>query len=82
MAGAARWLGRLVLTSAMLFAVVGCAEIAPAAPQTPPRWVIRNTPVPVFAGGLPLILATIGFTFFGEALRDALDPKLQGKRMP
>ena len=30
----------------------------------------------------PLILATIGFTFFGEALRDALDPKLSGRRMP
>ncbi|WP_428424382.1 ABC transporter permease [Pararhizobium sp.] len=38
--------------------------------------VIRTTPLPVIAGGLPLILATIGFTFFGEALRDALDPKL------
>lgn len=44
--------------------------------------VIRNTPVPVIAGGLPLILATIGFTFFGEALRDALDPKLSGRRTP
>jgi peptide/nickel transport system permease protein len=44
--------------------------------------VIRNTPVPVIAGGMPLILATIGFTFFGEALRDALDPKLSGKRAP
>ena len=44
--------------------------------------VIRNTPVPVIAGSLPLIIATIGFTFFGEALRDALDPKLSGKRMP
>eukprot|EP01035_Chromulina_nebulosa_P013790 gene13790-18274_t len=33
--------------------------------------VIRTTPVPVIAGGMPLILATIGFTFFGEALRDA-----------
>jgi peptide/nickel transport system permease protein len=42
--------------------------------------VIRNTPVPVLAGGLPLIAATIGFTFFGEALRDALDPKLSGRR--
>ncbi|MGV3549753.1 ABC transporter permease [Rhizobium sp.] len=59
-------------------------------PQTP-SWgnilsdgfsVIRNTPVPVIAGGIPLILATIGFTFFGEALRDALDPKLSGKRTP
>ncbi|MDB5524893.1 MAG: Peptide transporter permease [Rhizobium sp.] len=44
--------------------------------------VIRKTPVPVIAGGIPLILATIGFTFFGEALRDALDPKLSGRRTP
>jgi peptide/nickel transport system permease protein len=44
--------------------------------------VIRKTPVPVIAGGMPLILATIGFTFFGEALRDALDPKLAGRRTP
>ena len=26
---------------------------------------------------MPLILATLGFTFLGEGLRDALDPKLQ-----
>lgn len=42
--------------------------------------VIRNSPVPVIAGGVPLILATVGFTFFGEALRDALDPKLRKER--
>ena len=44
--------------------------------------VIRNSAVPVIAGGGPLILATIGFTFFGEALRDALDPKLNPERKP
>ena len=44
--------------------------------------VIRNSPVPVIAGGAPLILATIGFTFFGEAMRDALDPKLNPERKP
>ncbi len=44
--------------------------------------VIRNSAVPVIAGGAPLILATIGFTFFGEALRDALDPKLNPERKP
>ncbi len=37
---------------------------------------IRDTPWLVVAGGLPLILTTIGFTFLGEALRDAFDPKL------
>ncbi len=44
--------------------------------------VIRSTALPVIAGGAPLILATIGFTFFGEALRDALDPKLARERKP
>jgi peptide/nickel transport system permease protein len=30
---------------------------------------------PIVAGCLPLVLVTLGFTFVGEALRDALDPK-------
>ena len=38
---------------------------------------IRNTPWPIIAGGLPLILATLGFTFLGESLRDIFDPKLR-----
>lgn len=38
---------------------------------------IGHTPWLVIAGGLPLILATLGFTFLGEALRDAFDPKLK-----
>lgn len=38
---------------------------------------IGHTPWLVMAGGLPLILATLGFTFLGEALRDAFDPKLK-----
>lgn len=38
--------------------------------------VIRMTALPVIVGSVPIILATVGFTFFGEALRDALDPKL------
>jgi peptide/nickel transport system permease protein len=38
---------------------------------------IRNTPWMVIAGSLPLILATLGFTFLGEALRDAFDPRLR-----
>lgn len=28
----------------------------------------------VIAAGMPIVLATLGFTFLGEALRDALDP--------
>jgi peptide/nickel transport system permease protein len=40
---------------------------------------IRNSPWPIIAGGIPLILVTLGFTFFGESLRDILDPKLRKK---
>ena len=41
------------------------------------RQIIRDTPWPVIAGGLPLILTTLGFTFLGEALRDIFDPRLR-----
>ncbi len=39
--------------------------------------VIRDTPWPIIAGGVPLILTTLGFTFLGEALRDIFDPRLR-----
>jgi peptide/nickel transport system permease protein len=39
--------------------------------------IIRDTPWPVIAGGVPLVLTTLGFTFLGEALRDVFDPKLR-----
>ncbi len=42
-----------------------------------PIFEIRHGPI--IAGGIPLILVTLGFTFFGESLRDILDPKLRGK---
>lgn len=38
--------------------------------------VIRDTPWMVVAGGVPLILTTLGFTFLGEALRDVFDPRM------
>jgi len=41
------------------------------------RQIIRSTPWPVIAGGIPLILTTLGFTFLGEALRDIFDPRLR-----
>jgi len=41
---------------------------------------VRNTPWPILAGGLPLIVTTLGFTFLGEALRDTFDPKLRTDR--
>ncbi|MFY9238047.1 MAG: ABC transporter permease [Roseovarius sp.] len=42
--------------------------------------LIRQTPWLVVAGGLPIILATLGFTFLGESLRDVVDPKLRKNR--
>lgn len=38
---------------------------------------IYNTPWPVIAGGIPVILTTLGFTFLGESLRDVFDPRLR-----
>ena len=42
--------------------------------------LIRNTPWLIIAGGIPLILTTLGFTFLGEAVRDVVDPKLRGRK--
>ncbi len=39
--------------------------------------LIRNTPWPIIAGSIPLLLITLGFTFLGESLRDLIDPKLR-----
>ncbi|MGB9673265.1 MAG: ABC transporter permease [Anaerolineales bacterium] len=41
---------------------------------------IRLSPWPVAWSGLALILTTMGFTLFGESLRDVLDPRLSGTR--
>jgi peptide/nickel transport system permease protein len=41
---------------------------------------IRDTPWPVLAGGFPLVVTTLGFTFLGEALRDLFDPTLRHER--
>jgi len=41
---------------------------------------VRNSPWPLVAGGLPLIITTLGFTFLGETMRDVLDPKLRNNR--
>jgi peptide/nickel transport system permease protein len=41
---------------------------------------IRQSPWPITWAGLTLIITTLGFTLFGEALRDVLDPRLSGTR--
>jgi peptide/nickel transport system permease protein len=38
---------------------------------------IRESPWIAVAGGLPIIIATLGFTFLGETLRDQFDPRLR-----
>lgn len=40
---------------------------------------LRAAPYMVMIAGLPLVLSTLGFTFLGEGLRDALDPRLHGR---
>lgn len=41
---------------------------------------IRQSPWPIVWSGLTLIITTLGFTLFGESLRDVLDPTLSGTR--
>jgi peptide/nickel transport system permease protein len=38
---------------------------------------IRQSVWLVVAGGIPIVLTTLGFTFLGETLRDIFDPKLR-----
>ncbi len=40
---------------------------------------LRSAPYMVLVAGLPPVLSTLGFTFLGEGLRDALDPRLNGR---
>jgi len=41
---------------------------------------LRQAPYVVVVAGIPLVLATLGFTFLGEGLRDVLDPRGAGRR--
>lgn len=41
---------------------------------------IRQSPWPIAWSGVVLVLTTLGFTLFGETLRDVLDPRLSGTR--
>lgn len=40
---------------------------------------IRETVWIVVAGGVPIIITTLGFTFLGETLRDVFDPRLKAR---
>ena len=87
-------LGPFFILAAMNLPVVitieaGMSFLGIGVPPGTPSWgatlkdgfdYIRTTPWIILAGGLPLILVTLGFTFLGEALRDQLDPKLRKGR--
>ena len=84
-------IGPLLIVASMDIPVVvtieaGLSFLGVGVPPPTPSWgsilhdgysFIRNTPWLVIAGGVPLILTTLGFTFLGESLRDIFDPKLQ-----
>jgi peptide/nickel transport system permease protein len=64
----------------------GLTYLGMGIPPPAPSWgrilqegftAIRDAPWIVVAGGFPLILTTLGFTFLGESLRDLLDPRLR-----
>jgi peptide/nickel transport system permease protein len=64
----------------------GLTYLGMGIPPPAPSWgrtlqegytVIQVAPWIVIAGGIPLIVTTLGFTFLGEALRDLIDPKLR-----
>jgi peptide/nickel transport system permease protein len=64
----------------------GLTYLGMGIPPPAPSWgrilqegftAIRDAPWIVIAGGIPLILTTLGFTFLGESLRDLLDPRLR-----
>lgn len=41
---------------------------------------LRQAPHMVIVAGIPLVVATLGFTFLGEGLRDVPDPRGAGRR--
>lgn len=64
----------------------GLTYLGMGIPPPAPSWgrilqegfsVLRVAPWIVIAGGIPLIITTLGFTFLGESLRDLLDPRLR-----
>ena len=69
----------VITLEAFSFLGVGCAATRAELGQdfSDGFSVIRNTPWPVIASGLLLIVITLAFTFLGESLRDTFDPKLR-----
>jgi peptide/nickel transport system permease protein len=85
-------LAPLVILLAMDMPVVitfeaGLSFLGLGVPPPTPSWgailsegfnFIRNSPWPITWAGLTLMLTTLGFTLFGENLRDVLDPRFSG----
>lgn len=85
-------LAPLVILMAMDLPVVitfeaGLSFLGLGVPPPTPSWgliladgfhFIRNSPWPITWAGITLMLTTLGFTLFGETLRDVLDPRFSG----
>jgi peptide/nickel transport system permease protein len=85
-------LAPLVILLAMDMPVVitfeaGLSFLGLGVPPPTPSWgailsegfnFIRNSSWPITWAGLTIMLTTLGFTLFGEALRDVLDPRFSG----
>jgi len=76
--------GPLLIVLSMDIPVVIMLEAGLSPPE--PSWgnilydgytSLRSAPHMVIMAGIPLILSTLGFTFLGEGLRDALDPRFR-----
>lgn len=83
-------IGPLLIIACMDIPVVitieaGMSFLGLGIPPPAPSWgtmlneaqaYVRESPWPAIAGGGALVLATLGFTFLGETLRDLFDPRL------
>lgn len=86
--------GRILIVASMDIPTVialeaGLTYLGMGVPPPTPSWgrilqegfaQIGDAPWIILAGGLPLIMVTLGFTFLGESLRDWLDPRLRLSR--
>ncbi|MCB9947879.1 MAG: ABC transporter permease [Rhodospirillaceae bacterium] len=84
-------IGPILILASMDIPVVitieaGMSFLGLGVPPPTPSWgnilndgfsFIRESIWPVIAGGVPIIVATLGFTFLGEALRDTFDPRIR-----
>jgi peptide/nickel transport system permease protein len=80
-------LASLSVGSAML-TEAGLSFLGLGVPPPAPTWggivhdgtqVLDHAPWIALGGGLPILLAVLGFNLLGDALRDTLDPKLEGR---